>query len=158
MAYALVAVLLVCVVMASPSSPAVSRLGRPLLELLLFPAAVAGAVVPGPVVEFLAFAAKSIVGVFVLYRIAGAGRLWSLDHRRPARGAWSPDGLLRRRCVAGEPTYQEFQDGKFALLTARYARGDLTLAEYELELEKLLQPARYLDVTGDPAIAAARAR
>jgi hypothetical protein len=77
------------------------------------------------------------------------------DAAYPARAVHSEEALLRRRYVAGELTYQQFQTGMVGLLKERFARGDLRLTEYEAELEKLLQPARHLDAARDPALAAA---
>ncbi|MDQ3699485.1 MAG: hypothetical protein M3442_01020 [Chloroflexota bacterium] len=80
-----------------------------------------------------------------------------LDGRRrmPAleEAGITPEGLIRRRYVAGELTYAEFQDSMLASLKGRFTRGEIALAQYEVELEKLLQPARRLDVTRDPHLA-----
>ncbi len=94
--------------------------------------------------------------VYVLYRLFGRG------HRaREPREAepiattppLSPEARLRRRYVAGELTYEQFRTGMVDLLKERFARGELAVAEYESELEKLLEPARHIDVGHDPAVA-----
>jgi hypothetical protein len=56
----------------------------------------------------------------------------------------------RRRDVAGEVTFQQFQTGVVGLLKDRYVRGELLLAEYEAYLNRVLQPARRLDAAGVP--------
>jgi hypothetical protein len=75
----------------------------------------------------------------------------------PPASPLPPETVLRRRYVAGELGYAEFRDGMTGLLRERYARGELPLAAYEAALDELLRPARYLDVRGDPSLAAAPA-
>jgi hypothetical protein len=118
---------------------------------MALPLVIVGAIVGGP---FL-----------LLYRLMGYGsRRADEDEidfvRLPARwsrdeGSLAPDTVLRRRYVAGELTYQQFQAGMVGLLKERFARGQLAVTEYEAELEKLLKPARELDAARDPALAMA---
>ncbi|MGH2355074.1 MAG: hypothetical protein ACRDI2_19710 [Chloroflexota bacterium] len=91
--------------------------------------------------------------LYLVYRLAGGGRRRRSDEDDEV--TLSPEVLLRRRYVAGELTYQQFQTGMVDVLKDRFARGELPISEYEAELEKLLQPARHLDVTRDPALAGA---
>ena len=93
----------------------------------------------------------------LLYRFTSLGRN---NARAPvAKGldtvAVAPpaDALLRRRYVAGELSYDQFQAAMLDLLKGRYARGEIVLFEYERELDRLLAPARRLDVKRDPALA-----
>lgn len=113
---------------------AIVGLGVGLLTLVL-PLLVLGAVFGGP--------------LYLVYRLLdGRQRVPALE------GAGiTPEGLLRRRYVAGEITYAEFQDSMLVCLKERFARGEIALAQYEAELDKLLQPARRLDVARDPFIA-----
>jgi uncharacterized membrane protein len=94
--------------------------------------------------------------LYLLYRVGGARSRptgpYDLDDEDEALPA---DALLRRRFIAGEMTYDQFQREAVALLKNRYARGAIKLTEYEVELEKLIAPARVLDVKRDPALAGA---
>jgi hypothetical protein len=109
--------------------------------------------------------------LYLLYRLLGGhGPNWSrrstaaydgneveeaLRMAAAQKAAARPETLLRRRYVAGELTYQEFQSGMVGILKERFARGEMALTEYEAEIERLLEPARRLDVARDPALAAA---
>lgn len=66
-----------------------------------------------------------------------------------------PEALLRRRYVAGEIGYEQFQQEMMGRLKDRFARGELGVSDYEREIEKLLEPARRLDVKRDPSLAGA---
>jgi hypothetical protein len=90
---------------------------------------------------------------YLLYRLLGGGRRPAPAEPGGAGAGLSPETVLRRRYVAGELTYQQFQAGMMDLLKERFARGELAVSDYEAELEKLLRPARYLDVTRVPALA-----
>lgn len=110
----------------------------------------------------LAFVAVLLGGpVYLLFRLFFAGR-----HQRQAEYdepraqprvqgpvSLAPDALLRRRYVAGELTYQQFQAGMTDVLKERFQRGELGVSEYEAELDKLLEPARRVDTRIDPAVA-----
>ena len=105
---------------------------------MLLPVAIPAAIFFGP--------------LFLVYRLAGRrGPAADDAPASPLDGA----ALLRRRYVAGELTYNQFQAGMVDFLKDRFARGEMALAEYEAELEKLLEPARRIDVLHDPAITAA---
>ena len=113
-----------------------------LVAVVALPFAILAAVFGGP--------------LYLLYRIGGArsrsAEAYELDDEDEALPA---DALLRRRFIAGEMTYDQFQREAVALLKDRYARGAIKLTEYEVELEKLIAPARILDVKRDPALAGA---
>jgi uncharacterized membrane protein len=113
---------------------AILGLGVGLLTLVL-PLLVLGVVFGGP--------------LYLVYRLLdGRPRMPVLE-----RASITPEGLIRRRYVAGELTYAEFQDAMLTCLKERFARGEIALAQYEAELDTLLQPARRLDVARDPFIA-----
>ncbi|MBI3973646.1 MAG: hypothetical protein HY332_20415 [Chloroflexi bacterium] len=97
---------------------------------------------------------------YVLLRSAvqAETRPWQSDEALEPPASVAPDAVLRRRYVAGELTYQEFQGAMVGLLKERFKRGELAVMEYEAELEHLLRPARHLDVRGDPTIADAQRR
>jgi len=93
---------------------------------------------------------------YVLYRLASGSSAQSGEgYVEVDDGALTADTLLRRRYVAGEITYDQFQKGMVVLLGDRYARGTITLSAYEAELEKLIAPTRHLDVKRDPMVAGA---
>lgn len=130
--------------------------------LLLIPVGMAAAVVAAPfaIVGLGVGLLSLLLPLLVLGVVFGAPlylvyRL--LDGRRrmpvPEESSITPEGLIRRRYVAGELTYTEFQDAMLALLKGRFTRGEIALAQYEAELERLLQPARHLDVARDPSLA-----
>jgi hypothetical protein len=50
----------------------------------------------------------------------------------------------RRRIVAAEATYEQLTTGMVALLQAGYRRGEVTLAEYEAGLSRVLPPTECL--------------
>ncbi len=97
--------------------------------------------------------------LYMLYRVGSARsrsvREYDFDDEGDEDEALPADALLRRRFIAGEITYDQFQREAVALLKDRYARGAIKLTEYEVELEKLIAPARVLDVKRDPALAGA---
>jgi uncharacterized membrane protein len=86
--------------------------------------------------------------LYLVYRLLDAPR----RAREAEEDALGPEGLLRRRYVAGDLTYAEFQDGMMTLLKERYARGEMALSQFEAEVERLLEPLRRLDVKRDPRL------
>jgi uncharacterized membrane protein len=153
-----------------PGLLATSATGHPLTGLFIIPAAMLGTMLVLPFLLLalvvtvaavaLPFAILAVIfGVpfYLVYRLAAGSRTRPRrvddeddeDDRLPA------DVQLRRRYVAGEITYAQFQEGMLGLLKERYARGTLQLAEYEAELEKLVAPARRVDVKRDPTVSGA---
>jgi uncharacterized membrane protein len=143
--------------------------GEPRLMFVLVPAMAVGSVVGLP---FLVLAiVLSLLGALLPLAIVAAifGGPFYLLHRltRRADGAvhaddddveLGPEALLRRRYVAGELAYDQFRDGMMDALKRRYAAGQISLGEYEREVDRLLAPARLLDVKGDPSVASAHPR
>ncbi|MBI3972894.1 MAG: hypothetical protein HY332_16580 [Chloroflexi bacterium] len=144
--------------------------GNPFWGLVFFPVTLLSAVVALPFVvlgmllSLLALAIPLVVltaifggPLYVLYRVLRSERGTVAGSRRERRmevdAPLSPDARLRRRYVAGELTYQQFQAEMVTLLKERYTRGDLTLSAYEAELDDLLKRARRLDVNRDPDLA-----
>lgn len=143
--------------------------GQPAIALIAVPVTMVATVIASPFVILallvgllgmavpLAILAAVVGGpLYLMYRLAVRGR---------RHGGWSEgelgddlpaDALLRRRYVAGELTYTQFQSGMVDVLKERVTRGELALLEYEAELEKLLQPARHFDIARDPQLAGAR--
>ncbi|HEX2036763.1 MAG TPA: hypothetical protein VHS99_21495 [Chloroflexota bacterium] len=135
--------------------------------LWIIPAGVVGAVVAAPflLIGLAVAIVSTAVPLAVMAAVLGGPlylmyRLLSPDERssRPSQTramepALSPEAILRRRYVGGELTYQQFQSRMVDLLKERFARGELPMAQYEAELEKLLEPARRLDVSRDPTLA-----
>ena len=74
----------------------------------------------------------------------GAGPRGTLDARDTALPAarLTEEQRLRRRYIAGELTDSEFQLAIMMLGKERVTRGQLSLSEYELELDRLLSRAR----------------
>jgi hypothetical protein len=126
--------------------------GEPQL-LWLIPAGMAAIVVGVPfAVLALLTAALPLIALGLAF-----GAPFLLAHRylgaqgRPA-ARLPADVTLRRRYVAGELGYAEFREGMLAVLKERYAQGQLRLEEYEVEVERLLRPARELDAGRDPSL------
>ena len=90
---------------------------------------------------------------YLLYRLFGRSRRSREAEPAAPAAPLAPEVRLRRRYVAGELTYDQFRTGMVDLLKERFARGELAVTEYEAELEKLLEPARHVDVGRDPAVA-----
>ncbi len=129
--------------------------------LLLIPAGMIGALVATPItVLALALMVLSMaLPVLVLGAVFGAPlylvyRLVNGPGRTPALedAGVTPEAVLRRRYVAGELSYAEFRGEMLTCLKGRFASGELALSQYEAELEKLMQPARHLDVARDPLV------
>ena len=146
--------------------------GNPLWALLVLPLSMLALLVIVPILLFVLIVVAlslalpvatlaAIVGgpAYVVYRLSGRGGRRARADRDDEDEApvLAEDTVLRRRYVAGQLTYDQFQAGMVAFLRDRFARGELRLAEYEAELEKLLAPARHLDVKRDPTLAAAPA-
>jgi hypothetical protein len=144
---ALAALLRLCVLLAEPGSPAVRRVGRPLLELLLSPLALAGVTLGAAATEAVALVLKLLVGGWVLGRLLAPVVAPVVVPARMPRDVW-----LRRRYVAGDLTYPQFQREMIAHLRARYARGELGLHDYEAQIERLVAPTRRVDVERDPTV------
>ena len=138
--------------------------GSPAWGLLALPISMIGLIFVVPillivlvtVVLALALPAAILTGIFgapliLLHRLSRHAREQDDEEDEPSV---DEDALLRRRYVAGELSYQEFQATMLGRLKDRYARGLLPLPAYEAELEKLLAPARHLDPARDPALAA----
>lgn len=82
----------------------------------------------------------------ILYRIFfGRGRREEaeLSFRPAVEG--TEVSRLRRRYLAGELTDSEFQFAMMDALKERFARGKMTVSEYERELDQLLRRGRVLD-------------
>jgi uncharacterized membrane protein len=119
--------------------------GQPQL-LWLIPAGMAAVVVGAPSASLPLLALGLAFGApfFLAHRYLGAQGQQA--PRLPA------DVTLRRRYVSGELSYAEFQEQMLAGLKERYAQGELRLEEYEVEVERLLRPARELDAGRDPSL------
>jgi uncharacterized membrane protein len=74
-------------------------------------------------------------------------------HQETPKPSLPPETILRRQYVAGTLTYEQFQTSMLDLLKQRCARGELSLAEYEVQVEHLLRPVRQFDVHHDPTLA-----
>ena len=159
-----VSILLTWIVLGAMAGPG---FGYAPWHVLIIPAAIAGALLVAPfmllglviamltIIPFWAFLALVVGGpLYLIYRFAAAGQrgrssqAGAIDAR-----AFTPETLLRRRYIAGELTYEQFRSGMIDLLKERFARGQLALSEYEAELDKLLKPARHLDLSGDRSLA-----
>jgi energy-converting hydrogenase Eha subunit C len=135
-----------------------------LTMLWLIPVGMIGAVVGAPfalLAMAVALAGMALPLAVVLGPLYLAYRV--VDGRRQAQelamASIPPEVLLRRRYVAGELSYAEFQDEMLTHLKESYARGAIALAAYEAELDRLMRPGRQLDAAGDPSLAGAlRAR
>ena len=143
--------------------------GELYLALLLMPAMAAGAVVALPFILIsLAIALLSmalpfaVLGTvfggpfYVIHRLLSrAGGGGEGDDEEDLVGRLGPEGLLRRRYVAGELTYEQFRTGMLESLKGRFTRGEMNVTQYERELQALIEPARVLDTRTDPAVAGA---
>lgn len=169
------AVLVVLLVSVLPGiALTVSSSGDPLTRLLILPATMVGALVAAPIVLMALVVAVLAVALpfailtaifgsplYVMYRLTAGGRRGrrgAVDDEEDERDKVTlpADVVLRRRYVAGELTYEQFQSGMIGLLRERFVRGELPMPAYEAELERLMAPVRRMDVRGDPAVAAAR--
>ena len=120
-------------------------------RLWLIPAGMVTAVVATPV----ALLALLTMALPLLVAGLAFGVPMVLAYRMLDRGAWGarahPRGdaapALRRR-----RRDTEFRDTMLERLKERYAGGELRLAEYELEVERLLRPGRQLDAGRDPSL------
>jgi len=152
--------------------------GNPAWGLLALPMAMLAGLIVVPILLFallmvalsLALPVALLTGIFgapayLFLRVIG-WRRGSFGRASRGQDRWdgdqdgwetplATDELLRRRYVAGQLSYQAFQSGMIGVLRDRFARGEIKLAEYEAELDRLLAPARHLDVARDPALAAA---
>jgi hypothetical protein len=151
-----------------PGLLATSATGHPLAGLVIVPAAMLATVLALPflllalvvtvaavALPFAILAAMFGGPLYLVYRLTGGRERSRRGDGEDDDDLLPEDARLRRRYVAGEITYAQFQEGMMGLLKERYTRGALPLAEYEAELEKLMAPARYVDVKRDPAVAGA---
>jgi uncharacterized membrane protein len=142
---------------------------NPFMALVLVPAGAIGTVVALPflvlalVIALISVALPfgiltAILGgpFYVFHRLtrrAGDAEDVDQDDDEDAPVRLGPEGILRRRYVAGELTYTQFRDGMLDTLKRRFAVGDLNVTQYERELQLLIEPARVLDTRNDPAVA-----
>jgi hypothetical protein len=121
--------------------------------LWLIPAGMAAIVVGAP---FAVLALLTASLPLLALGLAFGAPLFLAHRYLGAQGQPAPrlpaDVTLRRRYVAGELSYAEFQEQMLAGLKERYAQGELRLEEYEVEVERLLRPARELDAGRDPSL------
>ena len=75
----------------------------------------------------------------------------------PRSAELSGEQRLRRRYVAGELSESEFQLGMIVLAKERFTQGHLSLSEYEVQLDRLLERARAAAVLGAEAAAPTKA-
>jgi hypothetical protein len=121
--------------------------------LWLIPAGMVTAVVATPVALLaLLTMALPLLVVGLTFGVPMVLAYRMLDRGRPGAPGLTPEATLRRRYVAGELSYTEFRDTMLERLKERYAGGELRLAEYELEVERLLRPGRQLDAGRDPSL------
>lgn len=158
--------------------------GQPFLALAYGPAAALGALIALPFVVLaltitllgvaLPFGILAAIfggPVYLIHRLIGAGP----RHAPSARGDdddLEPDdeeddevlhparaeARLRRRYVAGELSYEQFQSGMLSSLKQRFSAGQLSMTEYERELDQLLHPSRVIEGRREPAVAIPMAR
>jgi lysylphosphatidylglycerol synthetase-like protein (DUF2156 family) len=124
-----------------PAGMIVAVLGAPVAALALA-LALAGMALPLAVV---------LGPLYLAYRVVDGNR----RAQELATASIPPEVLLRRRYVAGELSYAEFQDEMLAHLKESYARGAIALPAYEAELDRLMRPGRLLDAAEDPSLAGA---
>jgi uncharacterized membrane protein len=121
--------------------------------LWLIPAGMAAIVVGAP---FAVLALLTASLPLLALGLAFGAPLFLAHRYLGAQGQQAPrlpaDVTLRRRYVSGELSYAEFREQMLAGLKERYAQGELRLEEYEVEVERLLRPARELDAGRDPSL------
>jgi hypothetical protein len=134
--------------------------GVHVVALVLVPIAMLAAALSSPEALVLLVLAILTAHALVLTAatiVAGLRRLPARPHSDGPDGPQVASGLtpelrLRRRYLAGDMAYADFQSAMLAVLKDRYARGDIGLIDFETEVERLLRPARDLGVgRGDGA-------
>ena len=114
------------------------------LAILLIPAVAAGTVFALPFILFaFLMAVLAIALPFGILAAMFGGPLWVI-HRltRGPRGVTVDDEEDEEE---EQLTFEQRQQRLLARLKERYTRGQLTLSEYERELERLISPNRQLD-------------
>ena len=137
-------VVVACLLAALLGFAAAVLSGVHVATLLLVPIAMLVAALSSPMTLMLL-----VVGVLALHGLVLASATVIAALRRPAADlsleevdrTEAAEARLRRHYAAGIIGAARFRDGMLSLLRERYARGDLSLGEYEGAVDRLMRPA-----------------